>query len=255
MRFEINEKKKCDVFINIFNNLKYFTDSILIRVDEDKMYIQGMDNSHVCVYELKLDSSWFSTWNVEESSEFGIHLPIFNKILHVWSDKQSIIIHSEDGDKLDIEFTSEVKGEFNKYLQIPLMDIDCEMLGIPDTEYEVDITMTSSKVKNIIDELASFNDTINFNCNEDRVSIDASSSEGSMKVVINMDDIECLAVLEGETVETSFSIRYIAHMCQFHKISENCTIHMSKNIPMKINYEIDDTSNMVFYLAPKINDD
>lgn len=252
MKFEINEKKKCELFINIFNNLKYFTDNVIIRIDENKLYIQGMDNSHVCVYELKLDNSWFNCWNVNNSLDFGINLPIFNKMLRVWSDKQSIIIHDEDGDNLNIEFTSNVIGEFNKYLVLPLMDIDCEMLGIPDTEYEADITLISCKMKQIMDELSCFNDTINFNCNEDEVAIDATSGEGSMKVVIKIDDIESLAVIEGETIESSFSIKYISYMCQFHKISENCTISMSANTPMKMKYNIDEKSDMVFYLAPKM---
>ena len=254
MKFEINEKKKCELFINLFNNLKYFTDNVLIRIDKTKMYIQGMDNSHVCVYELKLDNSWFNVWNVKNSLDFGINLPLFNKMLHVWSDKQTIIIHDEDGDNLNIEFTSDVTGVFNKYLVLPLMDIDCEMLGIPDTEYEADITLISCKMKQIMDELSSFNDTINLNCNEERVAIDATSCEGSMKVVIKIDDIESLAVMEGETIESSFSIKYIAYMCQFHKISENCTISLSANTPMKMKYDIDENSDMVFYLAPKMID-
>jgi len=254
MRFEINDKKKCELFINIFNNLKKFTDTISLMIDEEKLYIQGMDASHVCIYELSLDKAWFCVWNVEKSSVFGICLTIFNKILHTWSDKKSIIIYSEDNDKIDIEFTSVVKGEFNKFFQLPLMDIDSEHLSIPETEYQADIEIESKKLKDIIDELASFNDTINFKCDENELSLDANSSEGSMNVVITIDDIEMLAVEEGKTIESSFSIRYIGEMCQFYKLSKNCTINTSENIPIQIKYDIDETSFMRFYLAPKISD-
>ncbi len=255
MKFEIKDKKKCDIFISIFNNLKNFTDNTLINVNEDELYIQGMDNSHVSMYELKLNKSWFSEWDVSESVDFGICLPILNKILHTWSDKQHITIYTgKDDDKLDIEFTNDEKGDYNKFFQIPLMDIESDKLGIPETEYDVDITMKSKNVKNLIDELSTFNDTVNLDCNEDRVCISSSSSEGSMKVVINMDDIEVLAVAEGETVESSFSIKHIGHMCQFHKLAEDCIIHLSPDIPIQIKYEIDDTSMMRFFLAPKIDD-
>ena len=254
MEFQISDKKKCETFIHIFANLKYFTDNVLIRVDEEKMYIQGMDNSHVCVYELTLDKSWFSSWQVPEPFDFGVFLPTFNKIIHTWSEKQTIEMCATNADTLDIEFTSEVKGEFDKFFQLPLMDIECDVLGIPDTEYEADITLESDKLKHIIGELASFNDTIQFNCNEERLDIYATSSEGSMKVTMNVDDIEQLAVVEGESIEASFSIKYIANMCQFYKISPNCTIHMSKDVPIKFKYEIADACSMVFYLAPKITD-
>ena len=52
MRIEIQDTEKCESFISIFKHLKNFTDKVCIFIDEDKMYLQGMDDSHVCVYEL-----------------------------------------------------------------------------------------------------------------------------------------------------------------------------------------------------------
>ena len=54
MRIEIQEIGKCETFISIFKHLKNFTDTVCVFIDEDKMYLQGMDGSHVCVYELFL---------------------------------------------------------------------------------------------------------------------------------------------------------------------------------------------------------
>ena len=122
-------------------------------------------------------------------------------------------------------------------------------------EYQADIEIESKKLKDIIDDLACFNDTINFKCDETELSIDANSSEGSMKVVITMDDIEMLAVEEGKRIEASFSIRYIGEMCHFYKLSKNCTIHTSEDIPIQIKYDIDEKSFMMFYLAPKISEE
>ena len=119
MRFEISDNKKRDQFIYIFNYLKNFTDKLCLNLSEDKLYIQGMDNSHVCIYELFLVNTWFDVWDVQESKTYGVSLPIFNKILHICSEKQKIIITSETNDKLDIEFISDEKGEFNKYFANP----------------------------------------------------------------------------------------------------------------------------------------
>ena len=83
MRFEITDKKKREIFITIFNNLKNFTDAIVLNIEQDRLYIQGMDNSHICVYELILQSSWFHVWDIAEPQVFGLSLPIFNKILHI----------------------------------------------------------------------------------------------------------------------------------------------------------------------------
>jgi hypothetical protein len=78
-----------------------------------------------------------------------------------------------------------------------------------------------------------------------------------MKVDIDMDNIELLAVIEGETVESSFAIKYITHICQFYKLSNNIEIHMSPELPIQFIYNIgnDEKNKMRFYLAPKINDE
>jgi proliferating cell nuclear antigen len=129
-----------------------------------------------------------------------------------------------------------------------------DILDIPDTEYQVDIEMDSKKFKSLIDELANFNETLNITCDEAEIVLDSKSSDGSMKAVINIDDIDLLVVEEGKHVEASFGIKYIAQMCQFYKLGSKCAIHISEDIPLLLKYEIADDCIMKFYLAPKIND-
>lgn len=255
MKFEIIDKKKRDIFIYIFNHLKNFTDKLTLNISPEKLYIQGMDNNHICIYELFLQSDWFDTWEVNENENFGIYLPTFNKILHICSEKQTINIHNNnENDLLNIFFTSDEKGEFNKFFQIPLMDIDTDILVIPDTEYEVDIEIDSKKIKSLIDELSNFNDILNIICNEEEITLESTSDEGSMKAIINIDDIDLLAITEGMTVNAIFGIKYISQMCQFYKIASNCEIHISNGIPLLFKMDIDNENLIRFYVAPKITD-
>lgn len=268
MRIEINDKKKCEQFNYIFTSLKYFTDKVILNVSDEKIYVQGMDTNHICVYELVLTSSWFTKYEVTESETICVPLNIFTKILHIYSDKQYITIYNDDTDSLEIEYKSiasisddenngesQSKGVFDKYFTIPLMEMDTDMLQIPDTDYEVDIEMESKRFKGLIDELSNFNETLNIVCDEDQVTMESKSMEGSMKTVINMDDIELLAVVEDKVVTTSFGIKYIANMCQFHKLSSNCSIHISEDMPLMMKFEMDDDCHIQFHVAPKINDD
>jgi proliferating cell nuclear antigen len=255
MRIEIQDTDKCETFISIFKHLKNFTDKICIYIDVNRMYLQGMNESHVCVYELFLQSSWFNEWEVCTNHTFGINLPIFNKMLNIWTNSHSIKLESndKDNDKLDIHINSMKKGIFNNVFSLPLMDIEIDTLEIPETEYDVDIVMNSTQLKYTIDSLSNFSDTLDICCDETTVILNSNSVDGSMKVNIEMDNIEVLAVLEGETVESSFAIKYITHMCQFHKLSSSVEIHMSPEIPIQIIYDMGEENKMKFYLAPKLN--
>ena len=254
MLFEISDNKKCDIFVEIFNHLKNFTDAVVITIYPEKLYVQGMDTGHICVYEVMLQSSWFQKWEVDNKQTYGISLPILNKILRICSEKQSIVIHSDNEEELQIDFTSQEKGTLDKYLRMPLMDIDVDHLHIPDTDYDMDIEMDSKKFKGLIDELSNFNETLNINCDGVRVTFESSSGEGSMNVVITTEDVDLLAVVEDKEITTSFGIKYISQMCQFYKLAPTCAIHITQDIPIQIKYNIDEESIMRFYLAPKIND-
>ena len=75
-----------------------------------------------------------------------------------------------------------------------------------------------------------------------------------MKAVININDIELFAVIEGNTLEISFGIKYISQICQFYKLSNNCCIHISDGVPLLFKYDLGNDCIMRFYLAPKFND-
>lgn len=255
MLFEISENRKCDIFVHIFNHLKNFTDSVVLTVSPERLYIQGMDTGHICIYELILQAEWFQKWEIDNTQSYGISLPILNKILRICSDKQTIIIHSDDDAELQIDFISDEKGTLNKYLKMSLMDIDMDQLQIPDMEYDIDIEMDSKKFKGLIDELSSFNETLNIDCDGEHVVFESSSGEGSMKVIINTDDVESLAMVENSILNASYGIKFISQMCQFYKLASTCLIHVTEGIPIQIKYVIDGDSIMRFYLAPKINND
>ena len=255
MRIEIHDKKKCELFITIFNHIKSFNENINIDVQSDKLFIQGMDHSHVSIFELYLYSDWFDEYSQTDKNQlFGINVTILNKILKTMSENHKIVLFNDSDDKLNIEFISEEKGEFNKYFQLPLMDIETDTMEIPETEYTVDIIINSKKLKTSIDELAHFDDTIRISCKDELVDLSCDSTEGSMKISFTSDDIEELGIIENESIQCSFAIKYISLMCNFYKLSEECILNISEDIPMQFRYNITETSFIRFFLAPKIDD-
>ena len=69
MKLCINEPKKSEQFGTIFQNLTQIANEIAMRFSEDKVYVQGMDSSHVCMFELVLKKEWFSVYELSEYSD------------------------------------------------------------------------------------------------------------------------------------------------------------------------------------------
>ena len=65
MKIVINDKVKKDIFTALFQTLKSCTNIICVIFHDDYLYIQGMDKSHICLFNVKILKSWFNEYRIE----------------------------------------------------------------------------------------------------------------------------------------------------------------------------------------------
>lgn len=256
MELIIKNNEKAEHFIHIFQNIKSFNDCFNLEVNTDEFYIQGMDSSHVSIFEVKLHRDWFDKFDIKKTLTLGISCNIFPKILTTWTSDHSIKLEMDEGESsLNISFEKvDGNSEYNKYFEIPLIDMDTEKLHIPDQEYTLDIEIDSKKFKKLIDELGMIGDTVDFVCNETEINATSKSIEGSMTINIPFDDIDAYSIEENETLNLTFSLKYLRIIGQFYKASSSVCLYMTSGNPVQIKYTFDDHSYVRFYVAPSIED-
>lgn len=259
MNIVINNLLKAELFSNLFQHIKLFTDHVNITFSGEKMYLQTMDSSRVSIFEINLPAEWFDIYNINTSETIGINAGILFKVLHSRDKDQTIDIKFETGsDRLHINFTSEGKTSFDKHFEIPLMELDVDLMDIPVFDSNTDITVPSSYFAGIISQLQIFGDSIEFNCSEDKVQLSSLSPEsGKMIVDIDVDDLNAYSITEDDPeMKISFSLARLHNICMYHKMAKEVDIILTNNYPMKVVYNFDlENANMIFYLAPKIEDD
>jgi len=295
----IEKGNKSFIFSEILKKIKIFTDTMVINFNDNHMYIQGMDSSHIVIFELKINSTWFDTYLItkEHNYEYGINTNIISKILSVRDENQHIRLHQDDDniDKLEISFINitpkedikkstldknneikinvkkktkkneeskkkvekleETNSCYEKFFEIPLVDIDYDKLEIPPTEYDTTLQIESKNIKNLIDNFALFeSSTIDFIFNEEDITIRTNGIETNMEVNILHDQMELYSITENTIFTNSFSLKFLQNLCQFSKISKFVQIQQTKSMPIEFTYMIDDENTFRFYLAPSIND-
>jgi proliferating cell nuclear antigen len=256
MKFTIEDKKKKENFISIFHILKSSSSQINASFDKSRLHIQGMDKSHVCLFDLNLTDKWFNSYEVNDKEEFCFDTNIFYSIISIKSDEQSLIIKKDSPDSLSIELTSGTKkSDFNKFFTMPLLEYEYDEMNIPSTDFDAEFSLPSKKVTDMLSQLSNFGDDISIKCSEDYVDFKTNGTSGEMRVNIPIDDMSSYAVIEGEEVNISYSLLYINKLCITNKISVDIEFSVSKECPMKINYNLGDDSSLMFYIAPKLSDD
>jgi len=287
MQIFINQVTKSDVFIAIIQNLLKFTDTLNIQFTEEGMSIQTMDTSHISVVELNIPANWFSEYQCEKPITLGIHIGILSKILSTKDKSQNLTINysDENQDKLEIHFTSQstkvlenvvisepitvsikksakaaaiipVVKIYDSHFEIPLIDIESEIVEIPPIEYSAEFSLSSINYSNIVNQLKLFGDTMEIECSEEKIKLYSHSTEsGKMCVDINIDDLTEFSINEGQKIKISFSLNYLHHICAFHKLTKEIELKICENYPLCAGYQLGENAYLRFYLAPKITDE
>ena len=259
MEIIIQNPTRAEIFTTLFQHMKLFTENMNIHFNTDEVFIQAMDHSHISIFEIKLPSEWFDTYKVETDTMIGINTNILFKVLHTREKSHTLklVLEEENSDKLEINLLSENTDVYDRNYVIPLVDIDSEIMGIPEMEYQAEISFPSTVFSTLIDQMNMFGDSLNITCSEEKVEMNAESIDtGKMFVNIPIDDLNSFAIEEGETLDMSFSLTHLKNICLYSKISKEIEVNMKNKYPIKLIYTLDhENAKAMFYLAPKMNDD
>ncbi len=260
----IQSPEKCEQFCALFQHIKFMTEHINVVFEKHQLYIQCIDNSHVAIMELRIPNAWFARYDHNSSANItiGMNVVLFYRILSAREKNQQIhLLFGEGDDNLTFHLTSENKAEFDKHFEMPLVDVDAEMMDIPAIDYQAELSLSSPHFYGLVHQLKMFGDTMDIQCSEDKILLASHShNQGKMFVEINIDDLSSFAIEEGGKLNLSFSLAYLNNIMQYHKISKEVELGFSESTPMKLKFVLLSSTEetpleLAFYLAPKINDD
>ena len=266
MEFVLTNKQKTNQFSHIFKNLKNISTDVEMHVKETGIYIQGMDPGHICLFELELKSYWFDEYNFDKPLRLGIHCELMHKIINCKEEYQNIRLKTTCGEKLYVTlYPREGQSGITKEFELSLIDIDSELLEVPNVDYDADIEIVSQDLANLITQLSVFGKDLNIKCGENIV-FKGSGELGTMSAIMEEEQIIMYAVAEDTTVNLTYSMDYLVKFVSFSKLNSTAKMHFGKEYPMKLQYDLDfimdqedeeeeEVKNYIrFFLAPNIED-
>ncbi|XP_027183512.1 proliferating cell nuclear antigen-like [Coffea eugenioides] len=103
--------------------------------------LQAMDSSHVALVALLLRSESFEHYHCDCNFSMGINLNNMAKMLKCAGNDDIITIKGDDGsDTVTFMSESSTQDKIADF-EMKLMDIDSELLGIPEAEYQAVSTL------------------------------------------------------------------------------------------------------------------
>jgi len=259
MKLTIEDSKTADKLNILFTNLSPLSEYVNIYIEEVGLHMQGMDSAHVCLFDVVLTPSWFTTYEEDkenDSDNFCVPARIFNKVLSTYKSDQSITLEfNGSSDKLIIEFAGG-KSSCDKYFELPLICMESDLMNVEKNDEEADMEMTSKKFTELVSQFEIFDSRITFVLSEEKVLMTASGDEGSMRATLSLEDEQLLdyGIIEGEELSLSFSLEYIKRMTAFNRIAPEVKLEFKTNSPLFMTYDLGEQSVLQLILAPKIDD-
>ena len=256
--------EKMDIFKMILEQIEKINSQVNIHFrEEDGFYIQCMDQSQACLCDIILSPVWFDEYEFGKEIVIGVNLEILNKILSCRGKHQTVsfvVGEDDEVDKIEINMFNGKTPEVDKSFEMNTYFFEGDLLEIPEVEADIDITINSSLITSVIEQISIFGETLRFECRDDGITLVSKENKlfTTMTTTIKMDDVESYSTADEEHTE-EFTMSYFVKLCGFSKVvgkSNTVDIKIQKDAPIMLKYEIGEGEGFVnVCLAPKIQDD
>ncbi|KAG0937417.1 hypothetical protein G6F57_007745 [Rhizopus arrhizus] len=137
------------------------------------------------------------------------------------------------------------------------MGINSKHLGIPKTTYEAVIQMPSTKFEEIVRDLSIL---VTIECTKDGIKFSANGEIGKGSVTVkagsSVDNQEESTIIElNQSVSMSFAVKYLVSFIKATPLSSRVGLNLSADVPLLLDYKLEDIGYVRYYLAPKISDE
>jgi proliferating cell nuclear antigen len=247
MKLTLAEPKYLKESISVISEL---VNEARFKVTSNAVELVAMDPANVAMVIFKLLSSAFSEYSVESDTEIGINLSNLKMILKRAKPNDTISLEIEES-KLKIQ----LKSTSTRTFYIPIIELEDKDQRIPDLQFPVTISTTSSTLSEAIDDVDVVGESVAFKAMKGKLTIAAEGDLSKAKVEIEDNEDTKVNSDSSEELKAKYSIEYLKKMVTGSKLSSNVTIQFNKDYPLKLEYKAMDKVLLSFILAPRVEND
>ncbi|KIY69280.1 proliferating cell nuclear antigen [Cylindrobasidium torrendii FP15055 ss-10] len=179
---------EASVLKKLLDSIKELVTDANFECNEEGINLQAMDNSHVALVSVLLEAPGFSEYRCDRPMPLGVNLTSLTKVLKCAKDDDTCTLRAADeADMLNLVYEAKRTDRIAEY-EMKLMDIDSDKLGIPDTDYEARVTMSSAEFSRIVRDLAALGESVRIEVSKEGVRFTAEGEAANGNVLLKPTD-------------------------------------------------------------------
>jgi proliferating cell nuclear antigen PCNA len=218
------------------------------KVRSDGIELLASDRAVVAVVDFRFSAKNFSEYNYESDRSIGINLSSFLQVLRRAKGNEKMRMKLTDS-TLELTFANGTRRHFT----IPLLELREDVpAGIDKLAFPVNVSMSPDTLGDSIDDADLVSDSMVFEVDSDRMHMAARNDSSSAET--HLEGMDNLKITAEKSVRARYSLDYLKKMIKAKKISDNVSLSMDSNYPLKMEFSCPDKVSITFILAPRIED-
>ena len=261
------KKKKEGIIIKIYNTnafktlmdtLEKIIDETIFLVSKDKLIIDAMDPSHICILHVVMGKECFKEFYCFDDYHLPLNLEDFNKIIRRCSSDDTIeISYTPDQDNIiKIIMINEKKRK--RTFRLKLIELEYEDFSednkIFKIEYSNEIIMDTIFFSECIQDAEIYSEILHIDVIKNKkIKISSNGVVGDMMYELPTEIFKNADL--HENTASSFSINFLKAISKIFSITEVLKIYLKTDHPFKIEALLSDGTVLYYFLAPRVEGD
>lgn len=232
----------------VFEVLKDIINDVNVYFTAAGVHILTLDTARVTLVHMTLGSENFEEYQCPVDMAAGLNMGNMYKLLKSISGADTLVMRMENRDYIDLLIENPVKKSATSF-KLKLLDINEDILGLPDINMNVVTTLPSVDFQRIARDMGNLAQEMQIIRDGASLTLSCQGDFADQTTVIELPESV------GRT-GAIFSLKYInlftkaTNMCASVQLMQDST---NENMPIVFRYTIANLGDLRFYLAPKID--
>ena len=235
--------------------LKDILTDVNLQITPDCIKLISMDGSKSAVVHLKLESNKFEKYYCKNNLNIGVNMASLHKIIKSIknNDILELYVLNDDVTKLNIEIeNSERKTKIHTILK--LLDIDTDIIEIPNIEFDSVITMPSNDFQSYIRELSIITNKIRIESKNNKTIFSGAGDFAETNIIVG--DSEISQILKSDSDASGiFNSKFLLLFTKSTNLCTTVEIYLKNKFPLILIYNVANLGKIKYCLVPLVEDD
>lgn len=240
----------------IFDAVSSIISETILKVDPAVgISMTAMDMSHICLVSLVLSKDDLDEFQADQLYELGINLEDLVKIIKRSGSSDEITFsHDPSAKKLIIEMKPP-EAKKARTFTMSLIDYEGEEIDVnalEEMEFDNICTFDLSFLDEALKDAEIFAEVLQVQASPN-LTFSTTGNIGDMEYVLEKEEL-ITADFKAESTGV-FSIVFLKNIMKISTITDKLTAEMKTDAPLKLNFEFLNSSRILYFLAPRVEDD